>query len=115
MNKFMRTVFAVAALALTPLAAASSDHLDAAAVIADPAADIGDLYAWMANRRLNLVMTIVGGKFSDHVRYEFHVDSGRALGRTTATISIACEFDSAFAPACVTIRSSTTFEARAPR
>ena len=89
MNKFMRTVFAAAALALTPLAAASSDHLDTAAVIADPAADIGDLYAWMANRRLNLVMTIVGGKFSDHVRYEFHVDSGRALGRTTATISIA--------------------------
>jgi len=80
----------------------ASDHLDTAAVIADPASDIGDLYAWTSRdgKRLNLVMTIVGGKFSDHVRYEFHVDSGRSVGHTTATASIACEFNSAFAPDC---------------
>jgi hypothetical protein len=81
----------------------ASDHLDTAAVIADPASDIGDLYAWSSGngKRLNLVMTIVGGKFSDHVRYEFHVDSGKSLGHTTASTSITCEFNSAFAPDCV--------------
>ena len=81
--------------------ATASDHLDTAAVTADPASDIGDLYAWSGDgRKLNLVMTIVGGKFSDHVRYEFHVDSGASLGNSTATITISCEFMSAFAPDC---------------
>lgn len=91
-----------AALACASVSGHASDHLDTAAVIADPASDIGDLYAWASRdgKRLNLVMTIVGGKFSDHVRYEFHVDSGKSLGNTTATSSIACEFNSAFAPDC---------------
>jgi len=80
----------------------ASDHLDTAAVIADPASDIGDIYAWASGdgKRLNLVMTIVGGKFSDHVRYEFHVDSGKSLGNTATTTKISCEFNSAFAPDC---------------
>lgn len=80
----------------------ASDHLDTAAVIADPASDIGDLYAWTAadGKRLNLVMTIVGGKFSDHVRYAFHIDSGRKVGKTTATASLTCEFNTAVAPEC---------------
>jgi hypothetical protein len=80
----------------------ASDHLDTAAVIADPASDIGDLYAWTSSdgKRLNLVMTIVGGKFSDHVRYEFHIDSAKSLGGTSTTPSISCEFNSAFAPDC---------------
>jgi hypothetical protein len=94
----------VSAVALVvPLASASaSDHLDTAAVIADPAGDIGDLYAWTSDdaKKLNLVMTIVGGKFSDHVRYEFHVDSGKSLGQSTAAVSVSCEFNSAFAPDC---------------
>jgi len=80
----------------------ASDHLDTAAVIADPAGDIGDIYAWTSSdgRRLNLVMTIVGGKFSDHVRYTFHIDSGRKPGETGKTTSIACEFNTAVAPEC---------------
>jgi hypothetical protein len=87
-------------LCVAQLTAHASDHLDTAAVIADPAADIGDLYAWTDAHRLNLVMTIVGRKFSDHVRYEFHVDSGQTLGETKASISIACDFAAAFAPDC---------------
>lgn len=75
----------------------ASDHLDTPTVIADPAADIGDLYAWTARdgRRLNLVMTIVGGRFSDRLRYTFHVDSGRRVGETRATATIECVFDAA--------------------
>lgn len=80
----------------------SSDHLDTAAVIADPASDIGDLYAWTSTdgRRLNLVMTIVGKKFSDHVRYNFHVDSARQPGPAAATVIISCEFNAPTAPEC---------------
>lgn len=82
------------AASLSPRAAAS-DHLDTPTVIADPAADIGDLYAWMSpdGRRLNLVMDIVGKRFSDHVAYVFHVDSGRHFGRTAKSTTIACRFD----------------------
>ncbi len=71
-----------------------SDHLDTPTVIADPRADIGDVYAWMspAARELNLVMTIVGHSFSDKVRYIFHVDSGPSFGHTTASSVIECRF-----------------------
>lgn len=75
--------------------AAASDHLDTPTVIGDPAADIGDLYAWMSpdGRRLNLVMTVVGKRFSDQAAYLFHVDSGRAAGATRNTVTIDCRFD----------------------
>ncbi len=89
-------------LLLASLDARSSDHLDTAAVIADPAGDIGDLYAWTSpdGRRLNLVMTIVGRKFSDHVRYEFHVDSARNVGGRDSSLTISCEFNAPTAADC---------------
>jgi hypothetical protein len=82
-------------LALAPATALASDHLDTPTVIGDPAADIADLFAWTApdGRHLNLVLTVVGGKFSDRVRYVVHVDSGKALGKTTVTQEFVCEFD----------------------
>jgi len=98
-----RTIaFALLTLLMLTQPALASDHLDTAAVIADPAGDIADIYAWTSSdgRRLNLVMTIVGGKFSDHVRYTFHIDSGRKLGATSKTTSISCEFNTAIAPEC---------------
>jgi hypothetical protein len=98
-SRLSRLIFS-GALAFALATANASDHLDTAAVIADPSGDIGDLYAWTDAGRLNLVMTIVGGKFSDHVRYAFHIDSGKTLGRTTDTVSIECDFNSAFAPQC---------------
>jgi hypothetical protein len=72
----------------------TSDHLDTPTVIADPRADIGDVYAWMSpdSRQLNLVMTIVGHTFSDKLQYVFHVDSGTRFGATSATTSIVCRF-----------------------
>ena len=53
-----------AALATAP--ALASDHLDTPTITADPAADIGDLYAWTSadGRRLNIVLDIVGNRFS---------------------------------------------------
>jgi hypothetical protein len=83
-------------------AARASDHLDTPTVIADPRADIGDIYAWMApdGKRLNLVMTIVGHTFSDKLQYVFHIDSGPRYGATTASVPIVCAFASMTAAEC---------------
>jgi hypothetical protein len=88
----MRRLFLAGAMALSALPAWASDHLDTAAVVADPRADIGDLYAWTSadGTRLNLVMTIVGKSFSDRLTYAFHVDSGARFGATTAGVTITC-------------------------
>ncbi|SFJ50788.1 DUF4331 family protein [Caulobacter sp. UNC279MFTsu5.1] len=74
--------------------ARASDHLDTPSVIADPRADIGDIFAWTSpdRRKLNLVMAIVGHGFSKDLAYVFHVDSGARFGRTTATTTISCRF-----------------------
>jgi hypothetical protein len=89
-------VFAIVWMLSYASAASASDHLDAPTLIADPAADIGDLYAWTApdGRRLNLVLDIVGRQFSDSIQYAIHIDSGRRVGKSTATTSILCTFDS---------------------
>jgi len=94
---------ALAALtAFGATAAAASDHLDSPSVIADPRADIGDLYAWTSpnGRQLNLVMTIVGHTFSDKLHYTFHVDSGARFGETTATKTIDCRLATATEMEC---------------
>jgi hypothetical protein len=82
--------------------ARASDHLDSPATVANPAADIGDVYAWTSpdGKQLNLVMTIQGHTFSDKLQYVFHIDSGKAFGRTTATTSIVCSFEAANAVKC---------------
>ena len=80
----------------------ASDHLDTPTVIADPAADIGDMFAWMApdGRHVNLVMDIVAHQFSDRLQYVFHVESGKVFGKTTASTTIMCRFDVASAVEC---------------
>lgn len=87
-----RRLAAALLAASAPLFAHASDHLDTPSVIADPRADIGDLYAWMSpdHRRLELAMTIVGHSFSDQLRYVFHVESGKRFGETTKTQTIVC-------------------------
>jgi hypothetical protein len=77
-----------------PMDSSASNHLDTSAVIANPQANIGDMYAWMAQdgRHLNLAMDIVGSSFSDKLSYVFHVDSGPGFGKTTATTTIVCRF-----------------------
>jgi len=92
-----RVVAAGVLAAMGPGISLSSDHLDSPTVIADPRADIGDVYAWTSpnGRQLNLVMTIVGHTFSDKLQYVFHVDSGTQFGKTSATTSIVCRFAAA--------------------
>jgi len=94
-------ILAIAAM-VTVTPSIASDHLDSPSVIADPRADIGDLYAWMApdGRHLNLVMTIVGHTFSDKIAYVFHIDSGSRLGRTSASVDLTCRFTRATSADC---------------
>ncbi len=91
---------AIMSTAITP--ARASDHLDTPAVIADPRADIGDLFAWISpdGNELDLVMTIVGHSFSDKLSYVFHIDSGARFGRTAASTVLVCRFASASAADC---------------
>jgi len=91
---------ATALMACAP--AMASDHLDSPSVIADPRADIGDLFAWVSpdGGRLNLVLAIVGHSFSDKIAYTFHIDSGQRFGRTTATIDLVCRFTTATSADC---------------
>jgi Domain of unknown function (DUF4331) len=96
-------ILLASAASLTIVAPAlASDHLDSPSVIADPRADIGDLFAWTApdGRQLNLVMTIVGHSFSDKIAYTFHIDSGRTFGRTRATTDLTCRFATAQSAEC---------------
>jgi len=84
----------------------ASNHLDTSVVIANPQANIGDIYAWMAphGRHLNLVMEIVGRSFSDKLRYVFYIASGPGLGKTTATTTIACRFPDVGVMDCRVVR-----------
>jgi hypothetical protein len=84
--------------------ASASDHLDSPTVIADPSADIGDTYGWISadGHRLNLIMDIVGRRFSDKLQYVFRVDSGSEFGKTSASILIVCQFDVASTAECWT-------------
>lgn len=86
---------------LAPLAIAS-DHLDSPATVANPTADIADVYAWTApeRRQLNLVMTIQGHTFSDKVQYVLHIDSGTMSGHTSASTSIVYSFPAANTAEC---------------
>jgi len=94
----------VALILSTTLAvtARASDHLDSPATVANPQADIADVYAWTSPEggRLNLVMTIQAHTFSDKVDYVIHVDSGEVFGHTSASTSIACRFAAATEVKC---------------
>ena len=91
----------VAALAVPALAA---DHLDSPSVQAEPAADINDLYAFVAPddpAKIILIMTVfpqagADAAFSDAVNYDFHV-SRMADGTDR---DIRCTFEAAGTFAC---------------
>ncbi len=80
-----------AALALPGLAA---DHRDSPVPRADPAADLGDIFAWTTadTSQINLVMTVPVAAFSDAVQYAFHIESTQAYGTAGVEIDAICTF-----------------------
>lgn len=86
--------------------AIAADHQDGPQAKADPAADITDIYSWMADANtVALVMDVMpdagtDAKFSDKVQYVFHTSSGAAYGATSNAVDIICEFDAKQEASC---------------
>jgi hypothetical protein len=85
----------------------AADHADGPAVIAEPAADITDVYAWMTadKTKVNLVMDVYpnapsGSMMSDQVLYVFHLNSSASYGATATETKIICGFDTTQAITC---------------
>ena len=87
----------VACFSAVTVTVRASDHLDSPATVANPQADIADVYAWTSSdgRHLNLAMTIQAHTFSDKIDYVIHIDSGMVFGHTTASTFIGCRFAAA--------------------
>lgn len=105
MKAWLRWVGALAVLTAAS-SAFGSDHNDGPGAVADPAADINDVYAYVgANGNLVLAMTVfpaadAGAAFSDATQYVFNLDTGSAFQQTTESMKIVCSFDAAQAASC---------------
>lgn len=97
------------ALALTVLSAASwaiaADHIDAPAAVADPTADITDLYAWSEPANVIFALNVAplagaDAKFSDKVQYVIHTESAAKFGSAGEKVDIICTFDAAQKISC---------------
>ncbi len=77
---------ALLALAALPLLATAADHSEAPGTIADPEADIADLFVWHQSSKLVTVLTFAGGPsagiptagktdFDADVLYTVHIDN----------------------------------------
>jgi hypothetical protein len=90
--------FLFGALAL-PHDGLAADHGDSPSALAEPTADVTDLYAWMSSdlSKLNLVLAVDPGAgpdatFSDAVLYVFSVSSSSAYGQPQQSARIICRF-----------------------
>ena len=92
------------AIALSVLSAASwamaADHLDAPGAIADPTADITDLYTWTDQGNVVFALNVTplamaDAKFSDKVQYVIHTESAMAFGKSGEKLDIIVTFDAA--------------------
>jgi hypothetical protein len=76
----------------------AADHRDGASVLADPATDINDVFAWTDGTKVHLVMTVhpaatTTSKFSNSALYTFHTTSRASYGATAQKEDIVCRFD----------------------
>lgn len=81
-------------------AALAADHLDSPAAVADPAADITDVYTWVEGDKLLLVLNVApvataDSKFSDAVQYALHLESSAGFGMAGEKTNVICTFDAA--------------------
>jgi hypothetical protein len=100
----------LATAVIHPRLARSADHLDAPATIAEPAADINDVYTFLdkpgdAATKVIFAMTVypaapADAKFSDQVQYVLHTQSGAKFGATTSDLNIICTFTAAQVASC---------------
>lgn len=100
--RLRRCAHGLLALVLTggALPASASDHRDGPAAIADPAADITDIHAWVDGEKLLLTMGVspgaaASGTFPDTLQYALHVESSAGYGQAGERTDILCTFDAA--------------------
>ncbi len=105
--KTLTTLLILAGLTLSASAALAADHIDSPAAVADPAADITDLYAWMSPdaEKVNLVLDVFPfadgeAAFSDAVAYVFHINSANEYGAEATETTIICAFTAGAAFEC---------------
>ena len=77
----------------------AADHIDSPAAVAEPAADISDLYAWTNADadKLNLIMNVFpfageDSAFSTAVQYAFHVNSSAGFGEAQSETLVLCQW-----------------------
>jgi hypothetical protein len=99
MNRKLLAAGLCAPLLAIPLLGQAADHIDSPAAVAEPTADITDLYAWMDSdaENLNLITNVApfaaeGMAFSDAVQYVFHVNSSAGYGQAQTETEILCQF-----------------------
>jgi hypothetical protein len=91
---FKRRLIISTFLAVLAIPGMAADHFDSPTVVADPATDIADLFAWTTadRRHINLVMTVPVAEFSDAVQYAFRVESTEAYGTAGVELDVICTF-----------------------
>lgn len=97
--RWLQGAFALAIAASGPLAFAA-DHRDSPAAVAEPAADINDVYAWAESDKVIIAMTVfpiatAESKFSDAIQYAFHVESSSGYAMAGSSKDVICTFDAA--------------------
>lgn len=84
----------------------AADHIDGPAAIAEPAADITDIFAWAQNgSQLNLILSVFpraneSSRFSDAVQYVFRVRSQSNVSQVDRESLIVCTFTAEQAITC---------------
>ena len=94
-----RILAVLLAAVLLPTVANAADHIDAPAAVAEPSADLTDLFAWMTPdaEKLNLVLNVspfavAESSFSDAVQYVFHINSSSGYGEAQTETLALCQF-----------------------
>lgn len=92
-------VAAAAAVLGYSFTAQSADHLDSPAAVAEPTADITDVYSWMDGNNAVFVLNVdpaaaTTAKFSDKIQYVIHTGSGK-FPAPTDFVDIIATFDAA--------------------
>jgi len=105
MRRLIVALSAAGLLLAAPATSLAADHLDAPATVADPAADINDVYTWQDGTKTVFVMTVfpaagAEAAFSDAVQYVFHTASGSGYGSVNEATDIICTFDAAQMVSC---------------
>ena len=103
--RLWHSVACAVALVGVAVTAIAADHRDSPSTIADPAADINDVYTFVDGDRAVFAMTVFPiadetSQFSDQVQYVLNLTSGAAFGEPGDEARIMCTFDAAQVASC---------------